>query len=49
MQEIGVVVLVSAAVFYLVWKFGFQGRQKPKPPRGPDVPLSRLRKSAREK
>ena len=40
------VVAIILAVAYLVWKLGLQGR-RPKEKGGPDVPASRLVKSAR--
>ncbi|HJK92097.1 MAG TPA: hypothetical protein RMH85_09655 [Polyangiaceae bacterium LLY-WYZ-15_(1-7)] len=45
-QPLAAGVVVALAVAYLVWKLGLQGR-RPKEKGGPDVPASRLVKSAR--
>lgn len=45
-QPLAAGAVVALAVAYLVWKLGLQGR-RPKGKSGPDVPASRLVKSAR--
>jgi len=43
LQGVIVALVVGAATAYVVYRFFFAGR-KPRRRRGPDVPLSRLRK-----
>jgi hypothetical protein len=42
-QEVAVAIIVALAAAYVLWKFFFAGR-RPRSRRGPDVPLSNLRK-----
>jgi hypothetical protein len=43
--QLGIVALVvGAALAYVVYRFFFASRRPPRRKRGPDVPLSRLRK-----
>ncbi len=43
-QDLAALVVVVAAVAYLAWKY-FGARRRPaRPKRGPDVPLSRLKR-----
>jgi hypothetical protein len=42
-QEVVVAIIVAAAFVFVVWKL-FLADRRPRRKRGPDVPLSRLRK-----
>jgi hypothetical protein len=43
LQDLAALLVVLAALAYLVWKFGW-ARRTPRVRRGPDVPLSRLKR-----
>ncbi len=45
-QELVAGLIVLAALAYVVYKFAFAGR-RPRRKRGPDVPISRLRRAPR--